>query len=240
MSVRQFMEELEYLLQDIPEEEKEDALQYYRDYFDEAGPEKEAEVLKEFGSPERVAAIIRADIMGQLKEGGEFTDHGYDDERYRDPNYQVAKRFEMPEVLDKGLGDQVGGQQPRTDKTLKIVLWIIFIIVAGPVLLGLGGGVVGLVAGLGGCLIALAACGWLFTLCSLVAGIALLVWGIWQMFLEPWTGILFSGLGLLFLGLGLLLLAVSILFYGKLIPWLIRTLVDGISGLIQRTRRKTI
>lgn len=31
-----FMKELAYLLQDIQDEDKEDALQYYMDYFDEA------------------------------------------------------------------------------------------------------------------------------------------------------------------------------------------------------------
>ena len=96
MNKEEFMKELEYLLQDIPEEEKEDALEYYRDYLEEAGEEEE-QVLREFGSPERIAAMIRADIAGHLENGGEFTDHGYEDTRFRDPNYQVAKRYELPE-----------------------------------------------------------------------------------------------------------------------------------------------
>ena len=36
MSRNEFMERLEYLLSDIPEEEKADALDYYRDYLEEA------------------------------------------------------------------------------------------------------------------------------------------------------------------------------------------------------------
>ena len=81
-----FMKELAYLLQDIQDEDKEDALQYYMDYFDEAGPEREDEVIRELGSPERIAAIIRSDIAGHLENGGEFTESGYQDERFRDPN----------------------------------------------------------------------------------------------------------------------------------------------------------
>ena len=42
-----FMKELEYLLQDIPEEDKADALAYYRDYLEEAGEENEEAVIKE-------------------------------------------------------------------------------------------------------------------------------------------------------------------------------------------------
>ena len=76
MDRKDFMKELEYLLQDIPEEEKEDAIAYYRDYLEDAGDEHEAEVISEFGSPERVAAIIRADLGGDLEHGGEFTESG--------------------------------------------------------------------------------------------------------------------------------------------------------------------
>lgn len=95
--MEEFMRQLEFLIQDIPDTDKEEALQYYRDYLEEAGPEREAEVLEEFGSPERVAAMIRADLNGSLEQGGEFTDHGYEDERFRDPNYQVIKRYDLPE-----------------------------------------------------------------------------------------------------------------------------------------------
>ena len=79
MSKEQFLNELEYLLQDLGEEAG-DAVGYYRDYFEEAGPEHEAEVLEELGSPERIAAIVRADIRGELDSGGGFTDRGYEDE----------------------------------------------------------------------------------------------------------------------------------------------------------------
>ena len=45
MTGEAFMRELEYLLQDVQDEEKDEALQYYRDYFDEAGPENEEQVI---------------------------------------------------------------------------------------------------------------------------------------------------------------------------------------------------
>lgn len=237
MSMEQFMKELEFLLQDVPDEEKEDALQYYRDYLEEAGPERETEVLEEFGSPERVAAMIRADLAGNLKDGGEFTDRGYDDERYRDPNYQVANRFELPEVMEKPGNEQAA---PRTSKTLKLILWVVLIIVAAPAVLGIGGGAVGILTGAAGCIVALAVCGGIFTICFLIAGIALGIWGIAQVFLEPVTGLLFIGIGMLCLGLGLLFLAFAVLFYGKLLPWLIRVIVDGIGSLIHRGRRKAL
>ena len=104
MKKEEFMRELEYLLQDIPDEEKEDAVAYYRDYLEEAGPENEEAVIQDFGSPERIAAIIRADLNGNLQDGGEFTDQGYEDERFRDPNYQIVKRMDLPEEPQGGEG----------------------------------------------------------------------------------------------------------------------------------------
>ena len=71
-----FLERLEALLQDIPEEEKRDAIDYYRDYLEEAGPEKEEEVLAEFQSPEHIAEVIRTELQSEWS-GGEFTDRGY-------------------------------------------------------------------------------------------------------------------------------------------------------------------
>ena len=43
MSREEFMDRLVYLLSDITEEEREDAILYYEDYFDEAGAEQEEE-----------------------------------------------------------------------------------------------------------------------------------------------------------------------------------------------------
>ena len=96
-----FIKELEYLLQDIPDEEREEAIAYYRDYLEEAGSDNEEKVIEEFGSPERAAALIRAELAGNLKDGGSFTDSGYDDERFKDPNYQIARRLDLPERQDQ-------------------------------------------------------------------------------------------------------------------------------------------
>ena len=58
MNRDEFMKRVEYLISDLPEEETRDALDYYRDYLEEAGDAAE-EAMREFGSPERIASIIR-------------------------------------------------------------------------------------------------------------------------------------------------------------------------------------
>ena len=67
----EFMTELAALLQDVPEEERRDAMKYYNDYFDDAGEENEHQVVEELESPAKVAATIKADLGSTSKEQGE-------------------------------------------------------------------------------------------------------------------------------------------------------------------------
>ena len=46
-----FLAALEQLLAPLPEAERKDALSYYEDYLDAAGPENEARAIAELGSP---------------------------------------------------------------------------------------------------------------------------------------------------------------------------------------------
>lgn len=61
MTREQFMQKLEALLAPLSREERRDALDYYDEYFDAAGPEKEAQTIAELGSPEEVARKILDD-----------------------------------------------------------------------------------------------------------------------------------------------------------------------------------
>ena len=64
MNRMEFMAELERLLADMPEDERQAAVQYYADYFADAGEENEQDVIRELGSPEKVAESIKADYYG--------------------------------------------------------------------------------------------------------------------------------------------------------------------------------
>ena len=276
MTRDEFMKELAYLLQDIQDEDKDDAVQYYTDYFEEAGPDKEAEVIQELGSPERIAAIIRADIAGHLESGGEFTEQGYQDERFRDPGYAMAKRLDLPEEQESGgqgsgsrgqgynreqnfdreqsfdqkRGFSHGPEQtyaeenngtsnpppPRTSKVIKLILWAVLIVVAFPVFLGVGGGLLGLAAGVLGILTAILVGLGVTTFAVLMGGIVMLPYGVFHMFSHPLDGLMTSGTGLILLGAGALCLALSVLFYGRFVPFVIRSIVNGLSRLLHRRR----
>lgn len=309
MRKEEFMRELEYLLQDIPDEEKADALAYYQDYLEEAGPENEEAVIRDFGSPERIAAMIRCDVNGTLEEGGAFTDQGYEDERFRDPNYQMIKRMDLPEEKEgdvsgtrgagpsqknrqtgenfhnagpqngngqgnsktgygsnygtgysssygsgygssAGAGWNAGSAQGQTDNQKaprrkwewwQILGLAVLICVAAPAALsaalGIGSGMVGVLALLLGILatvtIALAAA----VLALILAGIVFICIGVAHMTV-PLQGFLFLGTGIGILGLGILGLSLCGLYYGRFLPWLCRSIVNGISGLLHRGGKK--
>ena len=70
------MKQLEMLLSDISQAEREEALQYYNDYLDDAGIENEEESIGSLGSPAQVAANIKEGLRDGI-ETGEFTEGGY-------------------------------------------------------------------------------------------------------------------------------------------------------------------
>ena len=51
MNRTEFMRQLESLLQNISATEREEALQYYNEYFNDAGPENEQNVIEALGNP---------------------------------------------------------------------------------------------------------------------------------------------------------------------------------------------
>ena len=59
MDKNAYLKELSrHLSHKMPEREREDTLRWYEEYFQEAGPEREAEVIEELGSPETVARRV--------------------------------------------------------------------------------------------------------------------------------------------------------------------------------------
>ena len=94
MSRTEYMRELDALLQGISKEEREEAMQYYNDYFDDAGSENEEKVIEELGSPAKLADTIRAGVNGNTDEAesyGEYGERGYRDSRF-DTSESPARR----------------------------------------------------------------------------------------------------------------------------------------------------
>ena len=76
MNRAEFMRRLTELLGDVPPQEREEAIQYYNDYFDDAGAENESGVIASLGTPEELAGAIKAGLSDG-GNGGEFTESGF-------------------------------------------------------------------------------------------------------------------------------------------------------------------
>ncbi len=97
MSRADFMRKLAALLTDVSPAEREEAIQYYNDYFDDAGAENEQSVIASLGSPEQLARTIRAGLSdgGNM---GEFTEKGFS-------GYETRKNNEVLNPGQTGAGE---------------------------------------------------------------------------------------------------------------------------------------
>jgi len=69
MNRSEFFKRLEQGLTKVSKEERDAALDYYNEYFDDAGAENEQKVMEELGSPVQIAARIKADSAVKRLEG---------------------------------------------------------------------------------------------------------------------------------------------------------------------------
>lgn len=73
MNRAEFMKILRSELRKLPEDERNAALEYYEEYFEEAGAENEQQVLENLGNPKKIAAQIKADYAMQQLDHEEVT-----------------------------------------------------------------------------------------------------------------------------------------------------------------------
>lgn len=70
MTRTDYLAELEKELRQLPKKDFQEAMDYFTEYFDEAGPENEADLMAELGTPQEAAADI---ITNVLEKQGEPT-----------------------------------------------------------------------------------------------------------------------------------------------------------------------
>ncbi len=251
MSYEEFMGELEVLLAGIPAEEREEALQYYADYFADAGKENEEEVLRELESPQKTAALIQAGLKGGSMDGGEFTEYGYTDERFekrddlmrREPkrekksqnrySYQEQEKTSYSGGTYGNTGDSsYGGNAPYrqksgpwTNKWLKILLVVLIVVFAFPVVIPAVIVVAAVIFG-----VACAAIAVFFGLVVgaagvVIAGIILICAGISKIAVIPSVALLTAGIGILIFVIGLVATVAAVRLCMLVYPALFRFLV---------------
>ncbi len=213
-----FMKQLESLLQNISPAEREEALQYYNEYFNDAGVENEQAVIEALGNPAKVAENIKRDINGA----------GYGDGGYQRPQNRAVVQYQQPAS---------GGQQanPPQSKTESLPTWAIILIVIGcimfsPAILGIAGGAVGTVAGIVlawfGLIIGFGAT----AVALFVVLLVLLVTGIMCLWVDPLVGLALLGGGLVCGGVGILFMMLTVAMAGIATPAIFKGLCRLFEG----------
>lgn len=181
----EFMTELAAFLQDVPVEERKEAMQYYNDYFDDAG-EEEKDVVKELGSPAKVAENIKKDlgIQTEISSGGA---------QNTGANHTGAQDARAQDNGTQNVGTQNVGTQEQSNHIWKIVLIVLVVIFGLPLLLGIGGGVLGLLAGI----IATVFSVILTAVLVVITGVLAIVAGVTFLITEPAVGLALIGGGLI-------------------------------------------
>lgn len=250
MTKYEFLGDLSRLLSDLSEEERNEALQYYEDYFTDAGREQEQAVIQELESPEKVAAKIRETETEQVQYGepGQMKDAAYpevvghsaetDQEAGKWGNGEGFGETEEFHKEYRHTGSSASSSTTSGDNTNQILKWILIIVVAiiaVPVIVPVFGGILITIVVL------------LFTLFIALfgTGIGLGIGGVISMFIGLYHAITANvadavvgiGAGLVMLPIGIILCYLGGLILIKLSPgiWkLCQSLWSGICNIAQK------
>ena len=207
----EFMETLSRLLQDIPEEDRIDALKYYNDYFDDAGSENAQKVIEELESPEKVAMKIKADR--------EDTDQYYQEDTY-------GEEKDNKIYQDNGTYDYESQEKkPWTNKWLKLAMIIAIVVIGFPIVIPLGAGILALIAGIVIAVFCLFAAIVIGFAAVVMVGVVLFAAGIGSLFANPGVGLAVLGAGLMVIAIGVIGTVVGVRLCIIVFPGIVRGIV---------------
>lgn len=226
----EFMTELAALLQDVPAIERQDAMKFYNDYFDDAGAENEQEVIREFESPAKLAKMIKANL-GMEGEGVK-SDKEEKSESQKNMGSQTFNR-QGAEARPQDMNQE----PPKTSPLLKVLLIIAIIIVGGPVIIPVALAAVAVVFAVIVAVVAMLASIILMFVALTVAGIVLFCAGIATLVPEIAVGLALIGTGLILGVLGVIGTVGSVKLCIVAVPGICR----GIAAVFNRIfRRKAV
>lgn len=199
-----FLKRLEMLLSDISAEEREEAMAFYRGYFEDAGEENEEAILAELGSPENVAETIKRDLgMVAVTAHKRTEDHSTNSyETYTDSKQEQEKK-----------------------NSWMLPLIIIIAVITFPIWFGVLMGIIGMLFGLSIALITITFAVFVVGAVFVGLGIAMLA-GFGMAIVSIPVGLAFVGSGLLVLASGLLLVLACVVVFGKFLPWACKGIIN--------------
>lgn len=239
MDRAEFLNRLEAQLLDVPQTEREEALQYYEDYLNDAGDAGDFDILQELGTPEEVADSIRNGLRLDGSGVGERS-YGSQNNRAGQPGdgWQNSSRAEQS---DASWQDSSHADYPRAGgrKRLPIWLWILLIVFVAPVVLPIA---FGLFVAAVSVLFAVFITGIALLVCGIVcagAGIWALIQALIQIAVWPAAAMIGIGISLAAIGIGVLVTMLMGWLIGKVVPAGVRALVSCLHRILTRRGGRT-
>lgn len=201
MNKEEFMRQLSQCLQNIPEQEREEALSYYEDYFADAGSDNEQQVIEELGDPRKIADNVKESVRENI-------------------NYQnVGSGYQNTGYQTIGTQNVFTGTK-ETGKSNETPAWvtplvIIGIIVLSPVWMSAIGTIIGTLASILATFIGIAA----GAIALIVAGVGCLIGGFAALSVNVFSAVLVFGIGFLLIAIGLGLVIASVWLFGFVVPF---------------------
>lgn len=227
MSRQEFLSQLEQLLMDIPAEERQEAIRYYQDYFDDAVDIDDDKLISELGSPEKIARQLKVNLYNKASsEAGVYTENGYSNAFFEESkeelnvigqeekNYQDTS-YNNGAYQSGAYNSSYNRPQGRSNNTLLIIILIvtspIWASLAFGTFFGVGGTLLGVIVGFGAAFLGL-----------LVGGVTCVGYGVVQLFFNPLSGVLLIGAGFILLAIAICFCILLVLIVSKLIPAIVR------------------
>lgn len=204
----EYMKELELLLSDIPAEEREDAINYYNDYFDAVGEENEESTIEALGTPEELAKTIVA--------------------ANQDANADPNRRGRIDPVAARRLPTHMDAKPKKSSGM--VILLVILGIFACPILIPLCFALMITIFAIGMAMIAviialaaaIVACG----IGAFFGGIFALIGAAMNFIANPFGSLVIMGFALLAIAFGLLFFIGCGFIIGKIVPPVFRVAVS--------------
>ena len=229
-----FLQRLEQLLADLPEEERREALEYYQDYLDDAGITEDEDDTAKIGTPQQAAENIRAGLdqndqqkteipVGEATVEDEVaqrnTATGYRQNRYENSgsDYTQRKAYSSKNEVSLRRRHSLFG----TIIIGAVMALVIFLVAV--IMISVAAALIGTMVGMGGGTVICFGVAIAFAGSGHLAAVAACI-----------------GVGLVLLALFMLLLAAVIAFCGKAFPKAMRAICNAASNMICEQRRERV
>ncbi len=205
MRKEEYLQKLEQLLYDIPTEDRQEAMQFYRDYLEDAGDRVE-EVIRSLGTPDELARSIKKEVFDGKKD----------------------------EISTHVLNNKEKRAQKGKLTTAQWILFIVLCLCAAPIIVPVCGAILSVIIAIVLTLVAIVFGAGVAGIALVIASIAVIVFALVKVFFAPITSLVMMGGGLLMVGIGLIGIAFAAWVVFKVLPKLFVWLVDVCSGIVHK------